>query len=153
MVDALHTLIARVEAATGPDRRLDAEIAASVRSGLPAGCDWAFKFPKWEGAPNNTGTVRIIGNQNGNCDYISGNFQSPIYTGSLDAATNLIPPGFEWALEIQAGHLPGDDLEQMIAIAKLGDPIFNWEATAATPALAIVAAALKATATHSTGEA
>lgn len=65
-------------------------------------------------------------------------------TQSIDAALTLVPDGFEWCLEYQAGHHVSCESECMIAIAKLGDPCFDWEATAATPALALCAAALKA---------
>lgn len=69
----------------------------------------------------------------------------PKFTASLDAAMTLLPgDDWEWSLEVQAGHLPDDDLERMIAIVKVGDPSCGWESTAATPALALCAAALKA---------
>jgi hypothetical protein len=68
----------------------------------------------------------------------------PRYSFSIDAALTLVPEGFEWSLEYQAGHHVSSDVECMVAIAKLGDPCFDWEATSATPALALCAAALKA---------
>jgi len=61
-----------------------------------------------------------------------------------DAALTLVPEGFEWSLEYQAGHHVSSDVECMIAIAKLGDPCRDWESTSYTPALALSAAALKA---------
>lgn len=85
------TLIERIEAATGADRELDAEIAVAARIGLPGGCDWAFKFPKWEA--DRSGQVLIIGNVNGNGDYIAGKFTSPRYTAGIDAALTLMPDG------------------------------------------------------------
>lgn len=65
-------------------------------------------------------------------------------TQSIDAALTLVPKGFEWCLEYQAGHHVSSDVECMVAIAKLGDPCRDWESTSATPALALSAAALKA---------
>ena len=51
MKDELLELATRVEALTGPDREVDATIAAHVRYGLPPGAEWALKFPKWEVEP------------------------------------------------------------------------------------------------------
>lgn len=133
----LSDLIERVEAATGPDRRLDAEIAAAVRMGLPSGCDWAFRFPKWEAAPNQTGTVRIIGNWDGNGDHIAGNFCSPAYTGSVDTAMTLVPKRWDWLIS------KGDD-EPAIASVGPADSVSEFMTSAATPALALVAASLRA---------
>lgn len=66
-------------------------------------------------------------------------------TQSIDAALTLLPgPDWEWSLEVQAGHHVSRESECMIAIAKVGDPMRGWESTAATPALALCAAALKA---------
>lgn len=65
------------------------------------------------------------------------------YTKYIDAALTLVPEGFEWSLEYQAGHHVSSDVECMVAIAKLGDPCRDWESTSYTPALALCAAALK----------
>lgn len=66
-------------------------------------------------------------------------------TQSLDAAMTLLPgPDWEWSLEVQAGHLYFASEEQMVAIVKIGDPLRGWESTAATPALALCAASLRA---------
>lgn len=72
----------------------------------------------------------------------------PKFTASLDAAMTLIPgPDWEWSLEVEMGHLYFCEDERMVAIVKMGDPMRGWESTAATPALALVAASLRARAT------
>lgn len=69
-------------------------------------------------------------------------------TSSLDAAMKLIPgPDWEWSLEVEMGHLYFCEDERMVAIVKMGDPMRGWESTAATPALALCAASLRARAT------
>lgn len=134
--EALLALADRCEAASGAGRELDAEIAAATRSGLPHGCDWARKFPNWEGERN--GHVRVVGNVNGNCDYTSGRFEAPRYTASLDAALTLVPPGWFtlMAMEDRHSHSWRWDLRGGFGV-EVG-------ARAATPALALCAAALDA---------
>lgn len=130
----MNDLIERIEAASGPDREIDREIMLS--SGYryeqrDIGCryedgsvalDWVYveiKTDKWRST-------------------------HPLsFTSSIDAALTLVPEGFEWSLEYQAGHHVSSDGECMVAIAKLGDPCRDWESTSATPALALCAAALK----------
>jgi hypothetical protein len=144
--DELRALAERVQALTGPDREVDAWVAARCRVALPAGCDWAFRFPNWEGEKG--GHVRLIGNVNGNGDYIAGRFKAPAFTASLDAAMTLCPDdhgegpwlpciesdstwnGVRW--RAQLGHYCYDATESCYA---------------ATPALALTAAALLARAT------
>lgn len=101
----LLSLADRVEGLSGPDREVDALIAAAARTGLPAGCAWAFKFPNWECAPDKSGAVRIIGNVNGNGDYIAGHFVSPVFTASIDAAMSLVPEGMRDEIEITTLYL------------------------------------------------
>lgn len=115
----MNDLIERIEAASGPDRELDHEIY------------------EYLGSP----VVRMVSATTHGTDLVN---WAPFYTASVDAALTLVPEGFEWSLEYQAGHHVSSDVECMIAIAKLGDPCRDWEATAATPALALCAAALKA---------
>ena len=67
--------------------------------------------------------------------------QCPRYTTSLDAAITLIPSDHEWDISV--------DLENKRAYATVGDDVWDEchaviKTTAATPALAIVVASLKA---------
>jgi hypothetical protein len=99
-------LSCRVEAATGPDRELDALIN-----------DIAGRHPTM-----------------------------PAYTASLDAAITLVPEGWHWALR----KMPlGTYLSSQFIIAPNGSdrpyvPDTLVQCEAATPALALTAAALRA---------
>ena len=64
----------------------------------------------------------------------------PHYTTSLDAALTLVPEGWEWELEWEHSTVA----ETEIARCKMGDPLLFIDPEAATPALALCIAALKA---------
>lgn len=87
-------LIAALRAATGPDRELDAEIAALVRFVPSTAPRW---LTEWGGsfkpAPDvHSGVVAAFGD--------SGNlavwWEAPKYTGSIDAAMTLLPDELWW---------------------------------------------------------
>lgn len=101
----MRDLIARLEAATGPDRDLDFAIAAAVG---------------WPDSPHSHQHARR-------------------YTEHLDAARSLVPEGWDWSVDgfgksaRGRGYLysPYPDCEEV-------------EAEAATPAIALCIAALRA---------
>lgn len=62
----------------------------------------------------------------------------PLYTASLDAAMTLVPEGFEWVLYSDASCEMGVKPEP----GRIMEP--SWTTEAATPALALVAACLRA---------
>lgn len=127
-------LIARIEVAAEGGALLNAEIAVATRSGLPSRCEWALKFPNWEA--EHTGRVRIIGNVNGNGDYIAGRFTAPNYSTSIDAALTLVPKGHDkWAISGRNAAVVQSSNKEVTHA--------DWT-YAATPALALCAAALKA---------
>lgn len=67
---------------------------------------------------------------------------APAYTASLDAALTLVPDG--WAYAFSSNLIgPGN-----VAGCQRRDPFGGSEATAATPALALCAAALRARAAN-----
>jgi len=111
-------LSARVEALEGPDREADAEIARAC------GAEY--------------------GPKSGWCDNESGDYWTVEncalhYTASLDVAMSLVPEGYGYEVRSM------DGLERHIAgcfFDDTGEPDF-W-AQAATPAIALCAAALKA---------
>jgi hypothetical protein len=77
MID-LTNLIARVEAATGPDRGLDADILCAVRP------EW-----KWDRSTQQpTGWVSMASGSGISCP-------APHFTASVDDALTLIPPGWD----------------------------------------------------------
>lgn len=139
---ALQDLAERIEAADGPDREIDAAIYQMLNPHMEPIPATAGRFYD----PSKTSRQSAVRY------HISGGATglAPRYTASLDEATTLVPgPDWEWSLEVQMGHLLHGDDERMIAIVKMGDPLRGWEAAAATPALALCAAALRAR--HSQG--
>lgn len=77
---SLIDLAERCERATGADRELDAQIAATLRI-CSKEWKWADGYPAWEG--RNDGRVYL---ENG-----GPSFSAPAYTASLDAAMSLVP--------------------------------------------------------------
>lgn len=116
----LIELAERVEAAAGEDRRLDAIIAKLVGfwpKGLRRDID--YEWVRW--IPNKPLDEPI---------------EAPAYTASIDAAMTLVPEGNDWII----GHTNGG-LTIHAEVGGRGDEYMRF---AATPALALVAAALKA---------
>lgn len=136
----MNDLIERIEAASGPDRELDELIRCEVFAPWgayvkqsPINGSWCIYHVGYDGKE------RLWGPRNITPEQRFGRFSS-----SIDAALTLVPEGFEWSLEYQAGYHVSSDVECMIAIAKLGDPCRDWESESYTPALALCGAALKA---------
>lgn len=126
MRDTLAALIERVEKATGPDRCIDAGVFAALHPELR-------RLPR---EPN-----AFIGPD----EWIK---TPPFYTASLDAAVSLVPtkpvpnlrPGqWWWMLEVWP-----DEVKASVHYENGDSGIIEESATAATPALALVAAALRA---------
>lgn len=107
----MRDLIERIEAAEGPSRELDAEIAKAV------------------GAEH--GSREKVSMESRSIYYIDE--CAPAYTASLDAAMTLVPEGFDWAVFRTNGGLT------VHAWCGSREDVF-----AATPALALCAAALRA---------
>jgi len=127
MTDLLE-LAARVEGLTGPDREVD----ALVWLHLPEQAGHAWKHD---------------GNKKAHARQIAGVPFVPVYTASVDHALKLVPNG-AWAEGSLGSHV---DRRSSLEIHKpcTYDPI--GRATAATPALALVSACLRARA-HGGGE-
>ena len=118
---ALGECCERCERADGPDRKLDLAIDLIVRPD-----EWS---PKVRNAVEAT------------CPDWFDDDELPPYTRSFDAALNVLPTAdWEYSLEWQASS----GIREMIAIVKVGDPMLFMEAEAASPALAMCAAALRA---------
>jgi len=81
----LSSLIERLEKAEGPDRELDADIAAAVLGGEI----------QWQTAM--TGDALPV-RKYPSKDHIRGFGREPVqrYTSSIDAALTLVPEGFKW---------------------------------------------------------
>jgi hypothetical protein len=109
MASDLPALIARVEAATGPDREIDQAIAVYQKN-----------------ANRPADKPRVIGVAN-----------AWDYTASLDAAVSLVPSGWDWCISKGWG-------EAAIASLAPAEKVAEVTTEAATPALALCAAALRA---------
>lgn len=81
----IDKLIARLEAATGPDPHLDAEIEAALRGGEPA----------YRSASRHQFGPSVVLNH-GTGNPWDGWESAPSFTGSLDAALTLVPEGWFW---------------------------------------------------------
>lgn len=124
-------LIARLKAATGPDRELDAEIACltkfpSLRPAKPDDFDGEYGYSK------------------GNVKAEHGFLQADRYTASIDAALTLVPEGEGHWPWVQISTVnptnPASGAEAVIYVA--GTKSFMGKA--AIPAIATAIAALKA---------
>jgi hypothetical protein len=125
-MSSLSEIIERVEKAGGQSRELDALIECEVRR-LQAYAVGLSDETRAHWNPIGS-KGEVIDNQ-GLCRY-----QSPAYTSSIDTALTLLPEGWEWELSWIYGR----------ACAKLGDPVLSIDCDGSTPALALVAACLKA---------
>lgn len=124
--DELVELAERIESATEPDRELDARIEAARR-----GEDYDALFVQ---------------------GYAPEDWNAAPFTASLDAAMTLVPEGLEWlARSDDCGgfaNVTGKDFQSIVEIS--GGETFNRStglsapSWAATPALALCAASLKA---------
>ena len=129
MIDHLPALIARLEAATGPSRELDCEIAEQAGW---AEVGYRPKFVSPIGFPPHGKSVRCV----------------PRYTASLDAALTLVPE--DWKMQGQIAWPGYDDgkfindvrVELHHVVSSGGGPMVT--ALAKTIAIAICLAALKA---------
>lgn len=117
MTSHLLDLARRVEGLTGPDREVDDAIIDAL--------GWRNDF----GVPIPPGFVGL-----------------PAYTGSIDAALMLVPEGHAWAItNIEGGDYTSFNFDRPTAVVqrKAGD-IMALHVSAATPALALCAASLRA---------
>jgi hypothetical protein len=144
MTDKLIELAERCEAATGPDRELDALIDVSCRVGLPTMPEWVWRnFPNnWRARPDNR--VEVF-----NKDGLGGiHWEPQKFTASLDVVLTLVPEGWFWragrtsAFQAWAGvnrthpdHCDKND--EFFARREYWEPM--W-----TPVLALASAALRA---------
>jgi hypothetical protein len=120
--DDLPALIARVEAATGPDRKLDSMILLAV---TPGG--------SWR--QNSDGVWLLRVEDDSTPGETARTYRDPpAYTASLDAAMALVPERWLWVVGSMGNARVHED--QTSGRDAIGQ--------AATPALALTAAALRA---------
>lgn len=121
--DTLAALVARVEQAAGPDRELDVLISVAVGRGDEETHVITY-IPEMGLKPQ-----RVAWRPNG----LAGDVECRRYTASLDAAVTLVPEGAGFVLSAY-----GDGTAAFATIT------VGTTTKAATPALALVAAALRA---------
>lgn len=124
----MKDLIERLETATGPDRELDAQIYCAKNG-------YGFiKFERWN---QHAGRLFYsIPGMKPHCE--SEGF--PLYTGSLDAARTLIPPGLYWLAG--EGKTRADELlggARIFEHGKFDDPLAEGEHALVEIALCIAA--------------
>lgn len=120
----LLELAERCEAAAGPDRELDQDIALALG---------------WSPIPNPTKAGGLVGRWTQPDGTMSGMEGPPQWTASLDAALSLVPEGFDWTLGRTNGGLT--------IHAEVGGHGGDFMRFAESPALALCAAALRARST------
>jgi hypothetical protein len=148
----LADLIARLQAAEGPDRGLDAEIAAAIQrvpewpkyTHLP-GCTFDFVPDERDAGWVSVYVTSPDGRQRNpeHCRPV------PAYTASIDAALSLVPDGLPW----EVGAF-GDRATKFAATVFNADhtcPPERYQIEAPTPALALCIACLKARVAASDG--
>ena len=135
---SLTSLIERIEAAKGSDGKLNAEIACAIHFPAlrPARPDDHKKFQN--GIPPGDSDIWCP----------TGFLQARDYTGSIDAALTLLPEGLDWLVRTgdrAAGGRPYGHVYE-------GNTYGLGEAFAATPALALLAAILRARQTEKSND-
>lgn len=138
-MNKLLALADRVEKLIGPDREVDAEIAACLRIGTEH--KWAFNYPEWEGRADG----RVYLEKGGP------SFAACAYTASLDAAMTLL--GKHGVLmhlsDIGADGLPlarvgRPDLDDTPTLDGIASCIMTNTAPVAGLAIALTVASLRA---------
>lgn len=129
----LIALAARAEQAQGPDRALDADITLAVNPELGAA--------PWERITYPSGGASVFADRSDpdNLNVVS----PPRFTASLDAALTLVPEG--WTFTVHSGDDRGPPVAYCVPnMGRLPWPHWVDDINAATPALALCAAALRA---------
>lgn len=141
---SLLSLAQRCEAATGPDRELDLAIHLALypESEISELMRYGRGFDHCAGTSWEIGVSEILFEswRDGRC-YANGGYPLRRYSQSLDAALTLVPEGWSHLMAWNARGCVCD-----VHSRPLGDFDGTWpaHARAATPALALCAAALKA---------
>lgn len=132
-------LIAALRAATGPDRTLDAEIAALLRI-VPGIRPEDYLVPlSYRAREDRTGWVGVFAIRPDGTERMIHSREAPAFTGSIDAALTLVPIGYGWS-----GGILGPNAKfavQQFSITRDKMPTIGKHAI---PAIALCIAALEA---------
>jgi len=130
---ALLELAARIEAAGGPSKALDREIALAVGWVRQTPSEARRKHPAWF-HPDDCRDGEVVFDSLHGTDV----WRDPLpYTTSIDAALTLVPEGAFWSITMRGESRPG-----FHACCQLDGPL-DWREGATAP-LALCAAALRA---------
>jgi hypothetical protein len=133
----MEELIRRVESATGPSRELDAEIWWAVERKTAESTYWSAATGLPRRLPDNSPIPGGLGST-------AVKVLAPAYTSSLDAALSLVPAGWDWSLESDTAD-DNQPIRPTASVWRRGvHPTMDEMVFAATPALALAAAALRA---------
>ncbi len=123
----LEALLARVLEGTGPDEKIDGQLA--LLKGYTYEKHKGDKFPWWR-RPDGL-RIAFYGNEN----------RPPPFTASLDAALTMVPEGWSWFVAMRHYLAP---VGAAGGVWQVGQQRATFTADAATPARALIAACLKA---------
>jgi hypothetical protein len=128
--EALIALAERVEAAAGPDRTLDADIAVAI--------DFVSEYS----TPGSVRALHVDYGGNNSSEAIGRHWpRLPSYSGTVDGARMLLDPRALWC----AGEMEEGPFARLCWPQPNGGFVGGYfKASARTPALALVAAALRA---------
>lgn len=128
----LDDLIERLERASGPDRELDGLIACAVFETVYRPDDLIYVVPIRKDDECAAGTYWNVSRSGRSLQ------TAPAYTASIDNALMIVPEGHDWALHCDNGEAIAGCMQASEDGCDISD------CRAATPALAIVIAALRA---------
>lgn len=142
MADLLK-LAERCEAATGPDRELDAAIEVALKVGCRANLPDDLEYLSEISLSDYEARQRKAGHYWFHCRSGKSMRSADRYTLSLDAAMTLVPDVITWG--VGAGTLGS----YARVVTDEPETVAHWCRIAATPALALTAASLRARAASS----
>lgn len=139
----MHDLAARCDAAEAPDRELDAEIAATLKI-VPGHDPSRYIVPLEYRVDHRHGWVAVDAVHPDGTRHCCHARETPHYTASVDAAMTLVPADAFWTV-LTAGAA-SNTFQAAVIVPDYADRPLDYS-QAATPALALCAASLRARAT------
>lgn len=126
--ETLESLAARIEALDGPDRDVDYEVAFAFGWEFRCATHWGYRSPHWWLGGKTGAELGLVSHVQGEC---------PHFTKSIDAAMTLVPD--DWSMSLHFGPWIAGNVQAINPVTAE-----EFRIDAATPALAICAAAMRA---------